>query len=167
MKWLTSLFGRKDPALSGDEIDLVEERKERPADYNQYVLTYYYGIYLHKRRVRIGNCDLRIGHNDELYYAGNIGYHIDKPYRGHHYAYEASRLLIEEAEKNHMDYLLITCSPDNTASRKTIERIGAEYLETTDVPSDHWLYQRGEKVKRIYRYQCRLLNEDPRAYLVH
>ncbi len=154
MRWLSFLFRRKDPALTGNVIDLVEERKERPADYNQYVLTFYYGIYLHNRSVRIGNCDLRIGHNVELYYAGNIGYHIDPAYRGHHYAYEACRLMLEEAEKNQMDYILITCSPGNVASRKTIEKLGATYLETADVPCDHWLYQRGETVKRIYQYSC-------------
>ena len=151
MKWLSFLFGRRDPILAGESIDLVEERKERPDAFNQYVLTFYYGIYLHNRRTRIGNCDLRVGHNNELYYAGNIGYHIDPPYRGHHYAYEACQLMVEEAVKNQMDYILITCSPGNEASRKTIERLGATYLETTDVPRDHWLYQRGETVKRIYQ----------------
>ena len=154
IRWLSSLLRGEDNKVAGNVIDLVEERKERPAQYNQYVLTFYYGIYLHDRGVRIGNCDLRIGHNNELYYAGNIGYHIDPAYRGHHYAYEACVLMLDEAVKNQMDYILITCSPGNVASRKTIERLGAQYLETTDVPCDHWLYQRGETVKRIYQYSC-------------
>ena len=34
---------------------------------------------------QIGGCNLRLGHSEALYYAGNIGYQIDEPYRGHHY----------------------------------------------------------------------------------
>ena len=153
MRWLKRLFGRGRIVIPGAVVDLEEERKESPDVFNGFVLTYYYGIYLHDTRDRIGSCDLRVGHNDELYYAGNIGYQIERPYRGHGYAREAARILMKEAEKNGMDYVLITCSPNNAASRKTIERLGAEYITTVNVPRSHWLYRRGEPVKRIYEYR--------------
>ena len=61
----------------------------------------------------MGKIDLRIGHNGNVYYGGNIGYSVDKKYRGHHYAGKACLLLFELAKKHHMDYLIITCVPDN------------------------------------------------------
>ena len=49
--------------------------------------------------------------------------------------------------------LLITCSPENIASRLTLERLGGELVETVPVPRCHWLYARGETWKNIYRFQ--------------
>ncbi len=151
MNFFTRIFLRKD-RISGPVVDLVEEWVIAPDADNQYVPSYMYGIYLHHSFQRVGTCDLRVGENEELYYAGNIGYRINPGYRGHHYAYEACRLLFDVAREKGMQELIITCSPENGASRKTIEKLGGAYLETTGVPSEHWLYQRGETVKRIYKY---------------
>ena len=150
---LFSIFREdKKRRIRGSVVDLVEEQVYEADRSNQYVPSYFYGIYVHDSQKRAGYCDLRVGYNRELYFAGNIGYHVNPPYRGHHYAYEACRLLFDVAREKGMDTLIITCSPDNAASLKTLEKLGGEYLETVDVPPDHWLYQRGEPVKRIYRY---------------
>ena len=61
-----------------------------------------------------------------------------------------------------MTELIITCSPDNIPSRRTLEKLGGTLLETANVPEDHWLYQRGEKVKNIYRYDL-LAPDSPSA----
>ena len=144
-------FFQKEKRIIGDVVDLAEEQVWEADSSNDYVPSFFYGIYIHNGRQRIGYCDLRVGHNQEMYYAGNIGYHIYSPYRGNHYAYEACKVLFEIAKEKGMEWVIITCSPDNEASRKTIERLGAEYLETVPVPSDHWLYRRGETIKHIYR----------------
>lgn len=103
----------------------------------------------------VGWCDLRLDNTRFLYYAGNIGYRVDPRYRGAHMALKASRLLLEEARNRGLPYIILTCNPENTASRRTIEQLCAEYdgkyLEKTAVPSDHDLYSRGERVKLIYR----------------
>ena len=151
MNPLLRFFGHH-PRVRGPVVDLVEEQVEAADRWNQFVPSYYYGIYVHDTERRVGYCDLRVGKNDELYYAGNIGYRINQPYRGRHYAYEACRMLFALAKKKGMEDLIITCSPDNTASRKTLERLHGTYLETADVPGGHWLYLRGETVKRIYRF---------------
>ena len=92
--------------------------------------------------------------NEELYYAGNIGYRIYGGFRGHHYAYEACLLLFQIAkEKYYMDELVITCSPENIPSHKTLEKLNGTLEDVVEVPSWHWLYRRGEKVKEIFRYQ--------------
>ena len=89
-----------------------------------------------------------------LYYAGNIGYHVYERYRGNGYAYKACLELFKIAKNvYHMDKLIITCSPDNIASKKTLIKLGGQLLETCDVPSDHWLYLRGETVKEIYLFK--------------
>ena len=99
----------------------------------------------------IGECDLRFGMDEELYYAGNIGYRIYDEFRGQHYAYHACQLLLQIAkEEYHFHNVIITCSPDNIASDKTIQSLHAELLQTVNVPKNHWLYRRGEKVKNIY-----------------
>ena len=92
--------------------------------------------------------------NDMLYYAGNIGYHVYERYRGNGYAYKACLELFKIAKNvYHMDKLIITCSPDNIASKKTLIKLGGQLLETCDVPKDHWLYLRGETVKEIYLFK--------------
>ena len=144
---------KEEERISGFPVDLVVEKQVQPGQYEATAYTVWYGIYLHDTDIRIGFTDLRVGKNDELYYAGNIGYQIYPRYRGHSYAYEASKLLLHTArEEFGMDELIITCSPDNPASRRTIEKLGGELIETADVPAWHWLYRRGETVKRIYRF---------------
>ncbi len=149
---LLSQFFRKTDRIYGPVVDLVEEMVIDPDEDNLFVPSYLYGIYLHGSKKRVGNCDLRVGENEELYYAGNIGYRINPYYRGNRYAYQACLLLFQIAEKKGMKELIITCSPDNPASRKTLERLDGTYIETVDVPSEHWLYKRGETVKCIYKY---------------
>lgn len=102
----------------------------------------------------VGRCDLRFGMNPYMWYMGNIGYTIYPPYRGHRYAAQASELLLELAKES-MDEVIITCNPDNIASIKTIERLGAEFLGVEDVPLGHELHQQGEGVKCIYRVKLK------------
>lgn len=100
-----------------------------------------------------GDCDLRIGHNHNTYYGGNIGYSIEKPFRGHHYAGKACFLLFELAKQHQMDYIIITCNPDNFASQKTCEYAGGSLLEVVDLPEDNDMYLEGERQKCIYRFE--------------
>ena len=99
-----------------------------------------------------GMIGLRIGHSRdvELYY-GHVGYHVYPPLRGHHYAERSVRLLLPLARRHGLKDLWITCNPDNHPSRRTCERLGAELVETLDVPPGHALYLRGERVKCRYR----------------
>lgn len=145
---------RKKEKLIGETVDLIEEYRTSPSRLNDDAASVYFTICLHGTTERVGKIDLRIGMNRELYYAGNIGYRVDLAYRGHGYAYEACRVLFLAARDIFgMKELIITCSPDNEPSRRTLEKLGGILLGTKDVPPDHWLYQRGETVKNIYLYQ--------------
>lgn len=117
----------------------------------QWVPTYYFDICLLDGQ-RIGHCDLRIGHNDKTYIGGNIGYGIDEPYRGHHYAAKACSLLFHLAKKHKMDYVIITCGPTNKASSRTCELAGGTYIETVDIPEDNEMYLEGKRKVMIYRF---------------
>ncbi len=143
----------KKKRYSGDVVDLVFEYSTKPSQENLYVPSYFYGIYLHQTKTRVGYCDLRVGHNDELYYAGNIGYRISPAYRGNSYAYYACLVLFEIAKEKNLEEIYITCSPDNIPSKITLEKLNGELIGVKDVPKEHWLYQRGETVKNIYHYR--------------
>jgi len=101
---------------------------------------------------RVGHINLRIGDAKLLtHYTGNIGYGIDAPHRGHHFAERACRILLPFARMNGLSPIWITCTPDNLASRRTIEKLGAEYIETIEVPVDYPLPEGMLRQKCRYR----------------
>ena len=145
--------------LQDEEIRLELERTCEGMPEKNWVPAYYFGICL-RDGTRIGQCDLRIGHNDRLYIGGNIGYGIDEAYRGHRYAAKACRVLFRQARKHGMDYVIITCDPWNTASAKTCELAGGKYLETVPVPEDHDMYERGYSQVMVYRFNLESEEKD-------
>ena len=137
--------------LKNDEIQLVLEKTVDGNAEKGWVPAYHFVI-CDGKGTKMGVCDLRIGHNDNLYYGGNIGYRVEEEYRGHHYAGKACMLLFNLARKHDMEYLIITCNPDNYASRKTCEYAGGELLEIAEVPEGNDMRDRGEFEKCIYRF---------------
>ena len=117
----------------------------------RWLPAYYFNICL-LNGTKIRHCDLRIGHNDKTYVGGNIGYGIDTPYRGHHYAAKACALLFRQATKHQMDYVIITCDPNNMASARTCELAGGQYLETATIPEDNEMYAEGKRKVMIWRF---------------
>ena len=137
--------------LKNEEIQLVLERTVEGDEVKGWVPAYHFSI-CNNKGIKMGACDLRIGHNDKLYYGGNIGYNIDVEYRGNHYAGKACLLLFELARKHNLEYLIITCNPENIASRKTCEYAGGELVETTELPEDSDMRDRGETKKCIFKF---------------
>lgn len=137
--------------LKNDEIQLRLQKNVDGDPKKAWLPAYHFAICdLHGRTM--GECDLRIGHNTNTYYGGNIGYHIQEPYRGHHYAGKACLLLFELAKKHQMDYLIITCNPDNEASRRTCEYAGGHLVEIAELPEDNVMrLEDGETEKCIYK----------------
>jgi len=136
--------------LRNDELALVLEKTVDGSEEKDWVPAYHFAI-CNPSGVKMGSCQLRIGHSETLYYSGNIGYCIEPPYRGHHYAGKACRLLLELARRHRLGYLIITCNPDNYASQKTCEFLGAELLETSVLPQGNPMRSKGETEKCIYR----------------
>ena len=139
--------------LTNDEIKLVLEKNVAGDAEKNWVPAYHFAI-CDNNGDKMGICDLRIGHNENLYYGGNIGYAISEKYRGHHYAGKACLLLFELARKHKLGYVIITCNPDNNASRKTCEYAGGKLLEIAELPEDNDMrIESGETKKCIYRFE--------------
>lgn len=138
--------------LKNNEIQLILERTAEGDPIKNWVPAYHFAI-CNLKGQKMGTCDLRLGYNKELYYGGNIGYQIDKKYRGRHYAGKACLLLFELAKKHAMPYVIITCNPNNAASRKTCEYAGGTLLELSQIPDWHNMRQKGEIETCIYRFE--------------
>lgn len=138
--------------LESNEIKLLLERKAEADPVRNWVPAYHFMI-CDKQGSGMGQCDLRIGYNDGLYYGGHIGYSINEEYRGHHYAAKACMLLFELAKRHGMDHLYITCDPDNWPSRKTLEYLKGELLEIAELPEDNDMrVNDGDTEKCIFRF---------------
>ena len=103
---------------------------------------------------RVGNVDLRVGDTHDLItYSGQIGYSVLPGHRGNRYAARSCTLLLPLAREHGMPRLWITCNPDNAASRRTCEILGAELVETVDLPPDTAAYRKGERQKLRYKIE--------------
>ena len=98
----------------------------------------------------IGRINYRDGESRGVYFYGHIGYHIDPPWRGHHYAERACRLIREEALRSGKSSVVITCDPDNAASRKTCRALGCVW--ESEVPVDEDLQRKFDISARKERY---------------
>ncbi|MBQ7568248.1 GNAT family N-acetyltransferase [bacterium] len=136
--------------LRDEEIRLVLYDTDPGDERRQWVPSYKFNI-CDPNGTKMGICDLRIGHNERVFFGGNIGYEIFEEYRGHHYAAKACRLLFGLARKHDMGYVLIACNPANIASRKTCEHLGCRFLGEIDLPADHILRRDGRTKQCVFR----------------
>jgi predicted acetyltransferase len=100
----------------------------------------------------VGHINFRVGDTEHIRVsAGHIGYEILEPFRGHGYALQACRA-IAPFVRSLYSAVTITCDPDNHASRRTIERLGASFIDEVSVPPNDPHYQRGSRLKRRYTW---------------
>ena len=139
--------------LRNQQIKLELERVAEGDLAKKWVPAYYFFICTPGGK-RMGKCCLRVGNNENTYYGGHIGYEIDEPYRGNHYAAKACELLFSLAKRHEMSYVLITCNPDNIASRKTCEYLNGNLLEIAELPKNNDMrMSKGETEKCIFRFE--------------
>lgn len=102
----------------------------------------------------VGRIEYRYEEGRELLYYGHVGYVIYLPYRGHGFAEKACRAMapLIQATDPSVKSMIITCNPDNLPSKRTIENLGAQYLETVDIAKDHELYDQGDFQKDVYEW---------------
>ena len=118
-----------------------------------YVPAYHFNIVLAGSPIKIGHTMFRIGYtNDLVWYCGHIGYGIDIEHRGHGYAAQSCLLLRNLAKYHGIDVVSLTCNPDNIASRRTCEKIGAELLGIVSLPEYLEMFQLGDREKCRYRW---------------
>lgn len=138
--------------LRNDEIYLKIRKTVAANPDRKWVPYYDFAICSSTDDRELGHCDLRIGHSDNLYFGGNIGYTIHEDSRGRRFSTKACLLLFDLARRHNMNYLYISCNTDNYASRKTCEYAGGTLLEIADLPPDNDMYLDGERQKCIYYF---------------
>jgi predicted acetyltransferase len=141
--------------LSDGEVSLVLARRQKPEPLRGWCRAYHFEIRRAETGACIGQVTFRAGHTHTLeYYSGHIGYSISEPMRGRGFAEKAVRLLLPFIQRHGFSVIWITCNPDNVASRRTCERLGAEFIEIVPLPVDNDMYlQRGETHKCRYRLE--------------
>ena len=144
------IFHRNRAEYTDGVIDLVPVHFTPPDPAMGFGREQIWRITLHDSRGEIGQISYRNGESRCIYYFGHIGYHIDEPYRGHHYARRACLLLRDEILLGGKQSAVITCDPDNEPSRKTCLRLGCLFERIADVPED--IYQRFEISHQKCRY---------------
>ena len=137
--------------LRTDEISLRQIELDKSDPQRKWDPAFHFDI-LDCAGTQVGGCNLRLGHSEALYNAGNIGYQIDEPYRGHHYAGKACKQLFELARRHGMKYVIIVCDPDNLPSRRTCEWLGGELLEILELPEDDKRRLTGGTHRCIFRF---------------
>jgi predicted acetyltransferase len=149
----SSLFQFRDPGLLvDDDLELMLVSKHNGDPRQIHVPVYIFNMILIGRpQIVMGRLSLRIGHTEHIeMYAGHIGYTVEPAHRGHHYAARSCRLVLPLAKDHEIDPLWITCNPDNIASRRTCEILGATLMEIVPIPADDPLYQADTKWKCRY-----------------
>ena len=115
-----------DPGIMTDaelELELKETCPYNPE--KGHVPEYKFAMVNTNTRAIIGGIRLRIGLTKTLNtYGGHIGYEVDKLYRGHRYATRSCRLLIPLIQRLEIQPVVITCTPENIPSTRTIESLG-------------------------------------------
>lgn len=138
-------------AARDEDLRLALDRVHEPDGSPGNVAAYQFDMLVDASRA--GTISLRVGDDERLIrYAGQVGFSVDAAFRGHRFAERATRLLFPLALSHGLDPLWIGCNPDNTASRRTIERLGGVFVELVDLPPDYDRYiSRGERQKLRYR----------------
>jgi len=124
-----------------------------PADSERGFVPYYHFCIVTVYGGEVGHINFRVGDTEHVrVYAGHIGFAVVEPHRGHGYAFQACRA-IAPFVRSIYENVIVTCDPDNFASKRTIERLGAEFIEEVPVPQGDPNYERGSRSKRRYRWR--------------
>lgn len=158
-RFFNSILMNKDEfqIYPGDIVDLKYRYEVSELEAYDGIPTIYYEIVLHNTNTKVGEIDLRLKMNEKMYFYGHVGYNIIEKYRGHNYSYHACRILFTIAKnKYHLNELILTCNPDNVASYKTLLKLNGELVEVAQVPRDHELYKKGDRMKCVFCYKMKI-----------
>jgi tagatose 1,6-diphosphate aldolase len=123
-----------------------------PGDATRGIVPQYHFRIITAGDVDVGHINFRIGDTEHVRLcAGHIGFEIAEAFRGHGFALQACRA-IAPFVRSFYETVTITSNPDNRASLRTIERLGADFIDEISVPPHDPHYQRGSRSKKRYRW---------------
>lgn len=139
--------------LRGDRLVLCY-RRILPGDPSRgYLPAYHYRILI-RSGTDVGHINFRVGDEPhDRYVAGHIGFGIDPEFRGARLAYRACRTMQAWIARV-SGSVIVTCDPDNLASKRTIELLGARFLNERTVPPDDPAYAMGSRSKLRYLWDA-------------
>ncbi|GAU80591.1 GNAT family N-acetyltransferase [Bosea sp. BIWAKO-01] len=142
----TALLAR----LGCDDVGLRLSRSYSPETSPWHVAAYRFDILVGGEPA--GTISLRPGASYLLtHLAGQIGFSVEPAYRGRGLAGKAVKALLPLAKACGLTELWLTTTPDNLASRRTLERLGCSFVEQVTIPESYESYARGERLKLRYR----------------
>lgn len=118
---LSDIYLLKD--MKNDLVSLVKYNNNielRKSFHNKYN----YSIYLRGTNEYVGKINYRTFHTSG--YLGDVGYSINKEFRGNGYALQALELLSEKLYEDNIPNFYISTYESNIASKKTIEKYGGK-----------------------------------------
>ena len=120
--------------LTDGEIKLAARNHDQP-DYDAGVLPRYAFSIIHIGDNKdIGVVYFAVDTTRRQYMRGHLSYAVSPNYRGHGYAAKACKLIKKVALAHGFARLYIGSGADNTASRKTIEKLGTSPITIDDIP---------------------------------
>ena len=135
--------------ISDGEIYLKLREKFEGDTTKGFVPEFKFDIFSCKTNEIVGYINFRTGNTEKIIkYIGHIGYGIKEEYRGNRYSAKACNLIKKIAIENNIENIIITCNPNNYASRRICDIIGAKFIEIVDVPPEI-----GDKDKQKCRYE--------------
>ena len=123
-----------------------------PGDPPSGLVPYYHFLIVTGGDDVAGHINYRLGETEHVrLYAGHIGFVISETFRGRGLAYQACRA-IAPFIRSIRRTVIITCDPDNYPSIRTIERLGARWIEEVTVPPHDPQFLGGSRRKRRYEW---------------
>lgn len=124
-----------------------------PGDAARGLVPYYHFRILIAGHLNVGHINFRVGDTEHVQQcAGHIGYEIIESFRGHGFALQACQALAPFVRTLYPE-VTITCDPDNHASKRTIEQLGASFVDEVPVPPHDPHYESGSRMKSRYRWR--------------
>jgi predicted acetyltransferase len=142
-----------DPGILVDrELELVLMRTTQPNPAKDWVACYDFEMRPTGSLAKVGRVSFRAQPHPLLdLYRGQIGYGVDLGHRGRHFAERSVRLLFPFIRRHGFSEIWITCNPDNSASRRTLERLGGTMVEIVTLPETEEMYSKGDRTKCRFR----------------
>ncbi len=139
------------PGLRSGPIRLAFERMVTPDSGGELVPFYHFKV-LGEDGAIVGHINFRVGETRHVNLcAGHIGFEIRPEHRGHSYALYACRALAPLVQR-YYERVILTVDPGNRPSIRTIEKLGARFLDEIDVPPEDPAYAAGARRKRRYEW---------------
>ncbi|WP_421903325.1 GNAT family N-acetyltransferase [Maridesulfovibrio sp.] len=138
-----------DAPLSSGPIHLHLE-KTVPVPPDGELVPFLHFKILNTEETIVGHINLRIGNTRHiLKCAGHVGYEILPEYRGNSLSYHAC-IALRKVITCFYSSIILTVDPENAASIRIIEKLGAVFRSMEDVHPDDPAYKSGARKKLCY-----------------